>query len=83
MTLSEFEKYAKDHGIVPVSINLYQKMISDSVMLAKRKEVLQEIRQKIDGLRYDHLIGNVSNYAVIDTVLEIIDAHIAEVNYAQ
>ena len=42
------------------------------------KEVLQEIRQKIDGLRYDHLIGNVSNYAVIDVALEIIDAHIAE-----
>ena len=83
MTLSEFEKYAKEHGIVPVSINIYQKMISDSVMLAKRKEVLQEIRQKIDGLRYDHLIGNVSNYAVIDTALEIIDAHIAEGNYAQ
>lgn len=78
MKLSEFEQYAKEHGIVPVSINIYQKMISDSVMLAKRKEVLQEIRQKIDGLRYDHLIGNVSNYAVIDTALEIIDAHIAE-----
>ena len=78
MTLSEFEKYAKEHGIVPVSTDIYQKMISDSVMLSKRKEVLQEIRQKIDGLRYDHLIGNVSNYAVIDTALEIIDAHIAE-----
>lgn len=78
MTLSEFEQYAKEHGIVPVSTDIYQKMISDSVMLAKRKEVLQEIRQKIDGLRYDHLIGNVSNYAVIDTALEIIDAHIAE-----
>lgn len=78
MTLSEFEQYAKEHGIVPVSTDIYQKMISDSVMLAKRKEILQEIRQKIDGLRYDHLIGNVSNYAVIDTALEIIDAHIAE-----
>jgi hypothetical protein len=83
MTLSEFEKYAKEHGIVPVSTDIYQKMISDSVMLAKRKEVLQEIRQKIDGLRYDHLIGNVSNYAVIDVVLEIIDAHIEEEQDAQ
>jgi hypothetical protein len=46
-------------------------------------EILMEIRQKIDGLRYDHLIGNVSNYAVIDTALEIIDAHIEEEQDAQ
>ena len=78
MTLSEYEQYAKEHDIVPVSADIYQKMISDSVMLAKYKEVLREIRQKIDGLRYDHLIGNVSNYAVIDVVLEIIDARIEE-----
>jgi hypothetical protein len=83
MTLSEFEKYAKEHGIVPVSTDIYQKMISDSVMLAKYKEVLQEIRKEIDGIRYADWMEDASSYAVVDTVLEVIDKHIAEGNYAQ
>lgn len=78
MTLSEFEQYAKEYGIVPVSTDIYQKMIGkmiiDSVMLAKRKEVLQEIRQEIDKYLYDNEFGS----AYRADVASIIDKHIAE-----
>lgn len=77
MTLSEFEQYAKEHGIVPVSTDIYQKMISDSVMLAKRKEVLQEIRQEIEKKRNDICITFQGEQAY-RYCLDVIDKHIAE-----
>lgn len=77
MKLSEFEPYAKEHGIVPVSINIYQKMISDSVMLAKRKEVLQEIRQEIEKKRND-ICTTFQKEQAYRYCLDVIDKHIAE-----
>lgn len=48
MTLEEFKRFADENNIVPVSTEIYSKMITDIVMLAKYKGVLQEIRQEIE-----------------------------------
>ena len=70
----EIQRYAFEHALVLVSSDYYEKSMKSMELMGKCKGVLQEIRQKIDGLRYDQLVGNVSNYAVIDVALEIIDA---------
>ena len=82
MTLSEFEQYAHEHNIVPVSADIYQKMISDSVMLAKYKEVLQEIRQEIEKKMKD-ICTTFQGEQAYRYCLDVIDKHIAEGNYAQ
>lgn len=91
MTLSEFEQYAKEHGIVPVSTDIYKKMISDSVILSKHKEVLQEIRQEIYKPQQAYALKGLytessEDYGIhvgLTMALEVIDKHIAEGNYAQ
>ena len=40
MTLTEFKKFADENNIVPVSTEIYSKMISDSVKYAKIKQIV-------------------------------------------
>lgn len=77
MTLTEFERFANENNIVPVSTKIYSQMISDSVKYAKMKEVLQEIRQEIDEQTEIHADGEfyIKNY----DVKRIIDKHIKEI----
>ena len=80
MTFTEFKRFADENNIVPVSTEIYSKMITDSVMLAKYKGALQEIRQEIEQMRN----ANPSYWNTCDVVdrtelLEIIDKHIKEI----
>lgn len=56
MTLTEFERFADENNIVPVSTEIYSQMISNSVKYAKMKKVLQEIRQEIES-NMESIIG--------------------------
>ena len=77
MTFTEFKRFADENNIVPVSTEIYSKMITDSVMLAKHKGVLQEIRQEIDDA--DILsIKNVEYHRGLTFALDVIDKHIKE-----
>lgn len=41
-------------------------------------DALDNIRSEIKQLPYQRIFGNVSNYSLIDTVIEIIDKYTAE-----
>lgn len=40
MTLTEFRRFADENDIVPVSKEIYSKMISDSIKYAKVKQIV-------------------------------------------
>jgi len=89
MTFTEFKRFADENNIIPVSTEIYSKMITDSVMLAKYKGVLQEIRQEIN--KYGSIMVEYSPDKAVDAVVEdvlkqakrsvlaIIDKHIKEI----
>lgn len=43
-----------------------------------QKSVIEDIKTEIKELPYQHLFGKVSNFSLLDVVLEIIDKHIKE-----
>jgi len=74
MTLAEFKRFADENNIVPVSTEIYSKMIEDSVNYAKLKIDIDAIRAEIADYKDDKVIHEERN-EMIDIVLEIIDKY--------
>jgi len=74
MTIAEFKRFADENNIVPVSTEIYSKMIEDSVNYAKLKIDIDAIRAEIADYKDDKVIHEERN-EMIDIVLEIIDKY--------
>lgn len=46
-----------------------------AIKALEQESVLDEIRAEIKRLPYQHIFGNVGNYSLLDTVVEIIDKY--------
>ena len=73
MTLAEFKRFADENNIVPVSTEIYSKMIEDSVNYAKLKIDIDAIRAEIEKMSTNYCGG----YIGLDKqeVLQIIDKY--------
>jgi len=53
MTLTEFKKFADENNIVPVSSEIYSKMINDSFKYDKIKQILAEAKDSNGDIKFN------------------------------